>query len=358
VSLAERLTVRARELGFARIGFARAEALGVEGDRLRTFLAHGRHGSMGWLADTAEVRVDPRHEKMLRSAKTIVVLATPFARAEGDVGPAPGVIARYARGRDYHNVLGKRMKKLANLLRREGFATRHSVDSMPVLERAWAERAGVGFIGKNCCLIVPGLGSHVFLTTLVTAAELPPSEPIRERCGSCRACLDACPTRAFVGERELDARRCISYLTIEHDGAIDPELREAMGDRFFGCDICQDVCPFNRTAAPAEEMTREFAPHPRLDGVDAAAILAMSEEAHIAFASASPLQRPGRVGLARNAAIVIGNRGDRRHLPVLRAAEEDPSDVVRDSARWAIARIAERTTGAIAAEERRKAGRD
>ncbi|MFO0680709.1 MAG: tRNA epoxyqueuosine(34) reductase QueG [Sandaracinus sp.] len=339
-TLEEKLRARAEELGFARIGFARAETLGVEGERLRAFLAAGRHGSMAWLEETAEVRIDPRHERMLRSAKSIVVLATPFARTEGDVGPSPGVIARYARGRDYHNVLGKRLKKLASLLRSEGYSTRHSVDSMPVLERAWAERAGVGFIGKNCCLIVPGLGSHVLLSTLVTAAELAPTAPIRERCGECRACLDACPTRAFAGPRELDARRCISYLTIEHAGPIPDELREGMGDRFFGCDLCQDVCPFNRTQPPPASLTAPFAPDARLAGVDAAAILAMSAEAHAAFTLASPLQRPGRAGLARNAAIVLGNRGTRVHLPVLRAAARaDAEAVVRDAAAWAITRI-------------------
>ncbi len=337
------LRTRAAELGFARIGFARAERLGVEADRLETFLAEGRHGSMGWLERTAEVRMDPRHDDMLRSSKSIVVLATPFARDDGDVGPAPGVIARYARGRDYHNVLGKRLKKLASILRDHGFATRHSVDSMPVLERAWAERAGVGFIGKNCCLIVPGLGSHVLLSTLITAAELTPTEPIRERCGECRACLDACPTRAFVAPRELDARRCISYLTIEHDGPIDQALRAPMGDRFFGCDICQDVCPFNRTQPPAAQSTTPFAPDARLAGVDAATILTMGVEAHAAFTLASPLQRPGREGLARNAAIVLGNRGDRRHLPVLsQAASSHDSEVVREAAAWGAARIVDR----------------
>ena len=343
MTLEAELTTRAQELGFARIGFARAETLGIEGDHLRAFLAAGRHGTMGWLAETADVRIDPRHEKMLRSARSIVVLATPFARPEGDVGPAPGVIARYARGRDYHNVLGKRLKKLASLLRTNGFSTRHSVDSMPVLERAWAERAGVGFIGKNCCLIVPGLGSHVLLSTLVTAAELTPTQPIRERCGECRACLDACPTSAFVGARELDARRCISYLTIEHEGPIDAALRAPMGDRFFGCDLCQDVCPFNRTQPPSAETTAPFAPDPRLEGVDAARVLTMSVEEHAAFTLASPLQRPGRVGLARNAAIVMGNRGDRRHLPVLNdVASKHESEVVRDAARWAAEQIERR----------------
>ena len=342
-SLEAALRTRAAELGFARIGFARAERLGVEAERLNAFLAEGRHGSMDWLARTADVRADPRHEGMLASAKSIVVLAMPFARDDGEIGPVPGVIARYARGRDYHNLLGKKLRKLASILRDHGFSTRQAVDAMPVLERAWAERSGVGFIGKNCCLIVPGLGSHVLLGALITAAELPPTDPIRERCGSCRACLDACPTKAFVAARELDARRCISYLTIEHEGPIDASLRAPMGDRFFGCDLCQDVCPFNRTQPPDPSTTTAFAPDARLAGVDAATILTMSEEEHIAFTLASPLKRPGREGLARNAAIVLGNRGDRRHLPVLnQVASSHDSEVVRDAAAWAATRIASR----------------
>ncbi|MFK7987031.1 MAG: tRNA epoxyqueuosine(34) reductase QueG [Sandaracinaceae bacterium] len=341
--LREALEQRAFELGFARIGVAHVQPLERDALALRRWLAAGHHGSMTWMNDTADVRLDPTHPGMLPSAARVVALVTPYQHEGPPVGPHPGRVARYAEGRDYHNVLGKRVKKLAKLLREAGFPTRGSVDSLPVLERSWAQRAGVGFIGKNCCLIVPGLGSHVLLSTLVTAAPLPVDEPMEPRCGSCRACLDACPTDAFVESRSLDARRCVSYLTIEHDGPIPEPLRAAIGDRFFGCDDCQDVCPFNRTAPPPAHETAPFAPSARFVAPDApscADVLEMDEEQHLAWAHGSPLRRPGRASLARNAATVLGNRGDRRHLPVLRrAAETDPSDAVRDAATWAIGRI-------------------
>jgi len=335
-ALKEELTRRARELGFTRSGVARIEPLGREREALERWIAEGHHGSMKWMAETAEVRLDPTHAGMLPSAKSVLVLATAYARSDGPHGVGPGVVARYARGRDYHNVIGKRAKKLARMLRAEGHDARVSVDAVPVLERAWAQRAGVGFIGKNCLLIVPGLGSYVLLATVVTSAELPPDAPMTERCGSCTLCLDACPTDAFVGERALDARKCISYLTIEQAGPIDEALRAKMGAHLFGCDDCQEVCPFNRAAARPESETSPFAPDPRL-GVELDELLTMSDERFREWSAASPLQRPGREGMARNAAIVLGNTGDRRHLPVLRdAAERHESEVVRDAARWAL----------------------
>ena len=172
-SLKTRLLEQAQQLGFHRMGVARAESLGVEAERLSAWLAAGRHGVMGYMEETAEVRANPRHAGMLPSARSVIVFATSYARADPAWGPAPGKVARYARGRDYHNVLQKRGRKLAQSLRAQGFTARVGVDSLPLFERAWAQRAGVGFIGKNCCLIVPGLGSHVFLTVLVTSAELP-----------------------------------------------------------------------------------------------------------------------------------------------------------------------------------------
>ncbi len=343
-SLPETLRTLAQSLGFARMGVARAEAFGVEADRLRAWLSDGRHGDMKWMAQTAEVRADVTHEGMLPSARSVIVLATPYARDAGRVGPAPGRVARYARGRDYHNVLHKRAKKLAALLRENGHAARISVDSMPVYERAWAERAGLGFIGKNACLIIPGLGSHVLLTAIVTSAELPASERMGERCGTCTLCLDACPTRAFKAARELDARRCISYLTIETRDSIPEELRPEMGDWIFGCDACQDVCPYNKTALPPEGATAPFAASERWQRVDAEGLLQMDAEAFAAFAHASPIQRPGRVGMARNAALVLGNSRDKRHLPVLRdVAQRDSSEVVREAAAWAAARLERQT---------------
>ncbi|MFW6050412.1 MAG: tRNA epoxyqueuosine(34) reductase QueG [Myxococcota bacterium] len=334
----------AQRLGFARAGVARAEPLVPERDRLRAWVAEGRHGEMGWMADTVEVRGDPSHAGMLPGARSVLVLVAPYARpAEGPVGPEPGRVARYARGRDYHNVLGKRARKLARRLREHGHAARASVDSLPVLERAWAQRAGVGFVGKNCCLIVPGLGSHVFLACVVTTAELVADAPMKERCGTCRLCLEACPTEAFTEPRRMDARRCISYLTIERRGEVPEDLRARTGEWLFGCDVCQDVCPYNRTAPEAPETTAPFAPHPRLADTTAADLLRMDDDAFEAWSHGTPLRRPGREGMARNAATVLGNVGGRRHLPVLReAAEHDPSPVVRRTAAWAMARIAKR----------------
>jgi epoxyqueuosine reductase len=343
-ALTQELEGLARELGFARVGVAAAGPLGVEAERLRAWLAEGRHGSMDWMARTADVRSDPRHPGMVPEAQSVLVLVAPYARAEeGPPGPSPGRVARYARGRDYHNVLGKRLRKVVAHLRQRGHTARAAVDALPVFERAWAQRAGVGFIGKNCCLIVPGLGSHVFLACVITTASLAPSEPMKERCGSCRLCLDACPTGAFVDTRQLDARRCISYLTIEHGGEVDASLRARMGDWLFGCDVCQDVCPFNRTAPPAPDQTVPFAAAPRLASTRAQDLLRMDDDTFRSWAQGSPLKRPGRAGMARNAATVLGNVGTRRHLPVLReAAQADPSPAVRATAAWAEARIRSR----------------
>ncbi|MEO0326864.1 MAG: tRNA epoxyqueuosine(34) reductase QueG [Myxococcota bacterium] len=344
-ALTREVRARAHALGFPRVAFARATRLEEEEGKLRSWLAAGFHGSMRWMEDTADVRLDP--EAMLPGALSVVVVALPYARAaEAGVGPLPGRVARYARGRDYHNVMQKRLRKLERWLRAEGHDARWSVDSRPVFERAWAERSGLGFIGKNCCLIIPGLGSHVFLGTVITAAPLSPGAAMRERCGRCTRCLDACPTDAFAAPRRLDARRCVSYLTIEHDGPVSSELRSGIGDRVFGCDTCQDVCPYNATKPVAAELTEPFAPAARFTGpeaVDAAALLAMDDVAYRAWATGSPLARPGRLRMQRNAALVLGNVGERRHLPVLRETAQAHEDAtVREAAAWAAGRLASR----------------
>ncbi len=340
-ALKERLIARGRELGFARVGVARAVALDPEGEALRHFVAAGRHAEMGWLADTVEVRADPRHPGMVEGALSVLVFAAPYARAGEGPRFGLGRVARYAAGRDYHNVLGRRLRKIEKTLREEGHRARLSVDSRPVFERAWAERAGLGFVGKNCCLIVPGLGSHLFLACVVTTAELPPDSPMKRRCGDCTACLDACPTDAFVGPHELDARRCISYLTIEHEGAIDDALKPRIAPWVFGGDACQDVCPYNRTSPAAPEVTEPFAEHPRFRETPLESLLAWDdEEAFRSYAQGSPLKRAGRAKLARNAALVLGGAGDRRALPVLREAASKHEDAAaREAAAWAIARL-------------------
>ena len=339
-ALTQALSLRAKALGFVKMGVAAAQALQPEGARLRDWLANQRHGSMHYMERTADVRCDPRDPGMLSDAQSIVVFATPYGVAPG-LDASPGRMARYARGRDYHNVLGKRLRKLSAFLRDQGHATRAAVDSMPVFERAWAQRAGVGFVGKNCCLIVPGLGSHVFLSALITSASLEISEPMASRCGDCRACLDGCPTHAFEGANQLDARRCISYLTIENSGPIPDSLRPGVGDWLFGCDACQDVCPFNRT--PRAQAADPAFVEPRLSPT-AHDFLTCTEQEFLTLAQGSPIRRAGRSGMARNSAIVLGNQGDRRHLPVLqRSAANDADPMVREAAVWALRRIEAQT---------------
>ena len=343
--LAARLAESARELGFVRIGFAEATRLDREASALDAWIARGDQASMEWMTRTAGVRADARHPSMLDGARSVVVVAAPYG-ADAPLDLAPGRIARYARGRDYHRVLDRRLRALVEVLQREGFRARPALDTKPVLERAYAERAGIGFVGKNACIIVPGVGSHVFLGCIITDAVLPASTPVREGCGECTRCLDACPTRAFRGPRTLDARRCIAYLTIEHEGAIDPELEPGLGDWLFGCDVCQDVCPYNAGRARAGAYDVAFATHPRFDGLSAEELATMDESRFDAFSAGSPLRRTGRDGLARNATVVLGNSGDRRHLPVLRElATNDVREVVRGTAARALARLESQSSG-------------
>jgi epoxyqueuosine reductase len=334
-ALTARVKAEAKALGFARAGVAEAGRLDQEGAHLDAWLAAGHHGQMSWMADTAPVRKDPRDPRMLENAKSVIVMAAPYLRPNGHEGPPPARVAKYALGRDYHNVLTKRSRKLARLLQDAGFTARVAVDSKPVFERAWAERAGVGFVGKNCCLIVPGLGSHAFLACVVTSAPLRADAPMDRRCGTCTLCLEACPTRAFKGPRSLDARKCVSYLTIEHRGPIPVVQRQALGPWLFGCDVCQDVCPYNQTAGATQGSLDAFEPSERWDGFDVARFLQMSDEEIGVWAEGSPVKRAQPEGLARNAALVLGNRGGKAHLPVLEAARQNhPSEVVREAADW------------------------
>jgi len=335
-TLAERVRAVAMEAGFPRVGFAEADRLEEEAIRLDAWLAAGHQGQMSWMEETAEVRKDPRDPNMLDAAKSVIVMAAPYLHERQCEGPAPARVAKYALGRDYHNVLTKKARRVAKLLQEAGYVARVAVDSKPVFERAWAERAGVGFVGKNCCLIVPGIGSHLFLACIVTTASLEPSEPIARRCGTCTACLDACPTQAFVEARALDARRCISYLTIEHRGPIPEALRPGIGPWLFGCDVCQDVCPYNQAAGATSQSMAAFEPGDRWSRAEVGGFLTMEEEAFRSWSEGSPVKRARHEGFARNAAIVLGNRGKAVHLPILDQAQRyHPSEVVRDAADWA-----------------------
>jgi epoxyqueuosine reductase len=342
---------QARALGFHRAGVAAVEPA----RRYRAFedwLDSGMHGEMAYLA-TPEHRVARADVRMLlASARSVVAVALAY-----DAGVVPverligrGTVARYARGRDYHALMKTRLKDLAvavaELVGRP-VASRPCVDTAPVLERELAERAGIGFVGKNNLLIAPGVGSYLLLGELLLDVELEPSaaQDGGARCGSCTRCLDACPTGAFDGAHMLDARRCISYLTIEHRGWIPRELRAPIGTRIFGCDVCQEVCPFNaaapaRTAGDAE--LHEYA-EMRRTAPELVAILGMGRAKWRRFVGRTPLRRAGRDGLLRNACVALGNAGDAEAIPALaRTLREDASPMVRGHAAWALGRLGAR----------------
>lgn len=345
--LAHAVAREAVRLGFDAVGFAPAdEPLTVDFERWRAFVAEGYQGEMTWLGDSPDARLRLDGESVLPGARSVVVVARSYrrgAQAEaGDPDLARG-IARYARGQDYHNFLRKRLRRLAAFLRgcAPGVQARPLVDDAPILERAWAARAGLGFVGKNGMLIVPGLGSMVLLGEVVTTLALPRATPIEERCGTCTRCLEACPTQAFPRPFVLDARRCIAYLTIEQRGPVDEPLRAAVGEHLFGCDDCQTVCPYNAGPRVAKgAAAAPFQPLARWSQVTLLALLAADEAAWGELAGGSPLFRASRDGLARNAALVLGNRGDASALPALRAAADgDRSSAVREAARWAVAKL-------------------
>ena len=327
---------KARALGFEQVGIARADVpLTVEHERYAAFVADGKHGDMGYLARDVQARRTLDGESVLPGARSVISVARPYARtaeAEASDPPVARLIARYARGHDYHNHLRKKLRLLAKFVRtlEEGARARPLCDVEPVLERAWAARAGVGFVGKNGLVIVPGQGSYVLLGEVVTTVELEQGTPMTERCGSCTRCLDACPTAAFEAPFVLDPRRCISYLTIEAEGAPPLELREAIGEHLFGCDDCQSVCPFNRTRPPPPEKTRAYEPLEVWRSVDLEALLVLDDTAFAQLTEGSPLKRATRHGLARNALLVLANRAiadttDGALAPLVRATESsDP----------------------------------
>jgi len=313
--LRPRIEARARELGFDRFGVARAEALDGDLAKLRAWIDDGRHGTMDWLARDPGKRCDPR--VALPECRSVVVVGisydVPASADRRDPAPA-GKIARYARGRDYHRVMQKPLRKLARFLDElggEGTRSKPYVDHGPVMERPWAARAGVGFVGKHTLLIDPRGGSWFFLGVVLTTLAVEPSPPldVAAGCGDCRRCIDACPTGAIDAPWSLDARRCISYLTIEHEGAVDPDLAAKFDGWAFGCDICQEVCPYNvKRAAPAENSP--FADRLVPAEWSLAEMLAIAQDEVDTRLAQSPLRRAGAEGLRRNAAIVAAN-GDR-----------------------------------------------
>jgi len=350
--LEERIKDRARALGFELVGIAPATP--ADGfDRLREWLEQGFAGDMGYMHRHADARRNP--SSILPDVRSVVMVGmnyggrgpptpvgSPFPSSVLDPRPSglTGKTARYARGADYHDVLRQRLKQLLGWLGGEvaGCRGRAVVDTAPLLERDFARRAGLGWFGKNTMLLNKQLGSYFFLGALLLDLELRPDAPHdASHCGTCTACLEACPTQAFPEPGRLDARRCISYLTIELRGPIPEELRGPTADWLFGCDICQEVCPWNRKAPPSAEPA--FRPRADLEGVDLIELLGLSEEAFRRRFRGTALTRPRRRGLLRNAAIVLGNIGDQAALPALRRALGDPEPLVREAAAWAIGQI-------------------
>lgn len=337
MSLTERILARARELGFERAGVAPAEPL-PHGEAFRDWLDVGYAGEMRWMEGTRDLRDVPT--ALLEPAQTIVAVAVSY-RVE-EPGGGLGEIARYARGYDYHRVMEHKLEELGAFIRAESGAearTRAAVDRLPLLERDVAYLAGIGWYGKNTMVMDRSAGSYLFLGELLVDADLEVNAALpRSFCGSCTACLDACPTGALVAPFVLDARRCISYLTIELRGPIPRELRRAVGSWLYGCDICQEVCPWNLKAP----LTREFAylGRPDITGLRAEEALVMEEATFRARFTLSAIQRAQRGGLARNAAVVLGNTGDRRWVPLLAARlvqEGDP--LVRGHVAWALGEL-------------------
>ncbi len=288
-------------LGFDACGIAEAGPIDPE-DRLGQWLEAGHHADMDWMARTKAIRQDPR-EKM-PAAKSVVVVARNYYHPRPPAPEGAGKVARYAWGRDYHKVLKKPLLKLARFLDEFGVDTQSyaAVDSGPVMERAWAEKAGIGWVGKNSLVLRRDMGSWFFLGAVITEVGLTPDAPVTDHCGSCRACIDACPTDAFVAEGVLDARKCISYQTIENRGDIPEPLHDKLEGWIFGCDICQEVCPWNRFAKDSTE--HDFLPRPGHANPDLEALQAMDEATFNEEFAGTPIRRTKHAGIMRNARIV------------------------------------------------------
>ncbi len=330
---------RARSAGFDLCGIARADRH-PKLARLAEWVERGFNGDMKYLADSLDERLDPR--RVLPTARSVISLGCVYNTRDAGTADTPAggaVIARYARGDDYHDVLRERMRALLRWMADQagaGFEAFTCVDSGPVQERVFAEQAGLGWIGKNSCLINPKLGSWIFLGEILTNAELDADEPGVDQCGTCTRCLDACPTGAIIGHGELDATRCLSYLTIETRGVVEPALRPAIGARIFGCDICQDVCPWNRRAAESDDpawQSRAGLSSPRL--ID---LCRMSDEAWRAVIRASALRRAGLRRIRRSLAYAASHLEPemRRHaLDALAAHESGRDEFVAGAIAWA-----------------------
>ncbi|UUR07131.1 tRNA epoxyqueuosine(34) reductase QueG [Sphingomonas glaciei] len=340
-SLKERIRAEAERLGFVSCGFARADAVPEAAERLREWLAEGRHGSMGWMEERAGQRVSP--QGLWPEAKSVIALAMSYA-PDGDpraleAEPSLGRISVYAQGADYHKTVKKALKALARfIVEAVPSELKVFVDTAPVMEKPLSAAAGIGWQGKHTNLLSRTHGNWLFLGVIFTELDLEPDPPGRDHCGSCSACMAACPTGAIDGPRRLDSRRCISYLTIEHSGPIPLKFREAMGNRIYGCDDCLAACPWNRFAQQAQA-NRAFLPRAELVAPALADLLALDDASFRQLFSGSPIKRIGVGRFLRNCLIAAGNSGDAALAARVEAlcGNEDP--VVAEAAEWAFARL-------------------
>ncbi len=341
-TMEERIRERVRMQGFDAVGIAPARLSEEEGRQLEDFVSLGLHGTMDWMAETLPRRRDPTG--MWPQARSAIVCAMNYGPPEG-LSPLRrlerrdrGIVSVYALGRDYHDVLKGRLKHVAQwLASRTGADVKVFVDTAPLMEKRLALRAGIGWAGRHTCIVSRDWGSWLFLGVILTATELEPDPPAENRCGSCTACLDICPTDAFLGPGRIDARRCISYLTIEHKGPIDRSLRPLMGNRIFGCDDCLAVCPWNKFARPAAE--ERLRPRPELIDPPLAELAALDDAAFRRMFSGTPVRRAGRDRFVANVLIAIGNSGNDELAQTARERLTDSSPLVRAMAVWALSRL-------------------
>ena len=340
VDLKQRIVDRARALGFDAVRVTPAALAPKIGAGLDAWLGDGRHGDMGWMEREPERRRHP--QGLWPEARSVIVLGMNYGPAHDPLAilaePDRAAISVYAQGKDYHDVVKGRLKELGRWLAAEtGAELKVFVDTAPVMEKPLAEAAGLGWQGKHTNLVSREFGSWLFLGEIFTTLHLPPDEPEIDHCGSCTACQDVCPTAAFPAPYRLDARRCISYLTIEHKGPIPTEFRAAMGNRIYGCDDCLAVCPWNKFASRTAELA--FAPRAELTGPRLADLAMLDDTAFRAMFAGSPIKRIGRERFVRNVLIAIGNCGDPGLADIAERLLEDPAPLVRGMAVWALARL-------------------
>ncbi len=342
MSIENAIRAHALSLGFDACRFTTADAAPELGERLRAWLAGGSHGEMSWMAETAERRVSP--EALWPAVKSVVMLGLNYGPSTDPLAALQnrraGAISVYARHRDYHDIVKGRLKQLAAFMikRAGGGDVKVFVDTAPLMEKPLAQRAGLGWQGKHTNLVSRDFGSWLFLGAILTDLALAPDSPERDHCGSCRNCLDACPTGAFTGPYQLDARRCVSYLTIEHKGPIPRELRAAIGNRVYGCDDCLAVCPWNKFARVAHEA--KLVARPDLEIPSLASLARLDDAAFRALFSGSPIKRIGRARFIRNVLIAIGNSGAAALAEEAERLLTDADPLVRGAAVWALARLA------------------